>query len=156
MEKAPGRTTKAHRRPMGRTALIAIVSLLLVSSATASPLQRAIRTARSYWPSRCQGQTYVYVSPRDQPRPALPGTEVMAWVEFDTPEGPLHWSSNTYSDCSIHLMPSVISEHYQWLCQILIHEYSHFAGWPDSTIAYTPNDIRYPLLSEANIPSACH
>jgi hypothetical protein len=36
----------------------------------------------------------------------------------------------------------------------MVHEFGHFQGYADS-MSYAPTDIRYPLLTDANLPAAC-
>lgn len=135
------------------TILLAPAALSPVALAQ-SPVGRAVRAARAYWgPSRCS-QTLVVIQSPQTPPAAIGGTEVLAWVTFETPLGPLNWSSPTYSDCIINLARPARSFDWQALCQIILHEYGHLVGWPDS-LSFPITDIRYPVLSEANLPPPC-
>jgi hypothetical protein len=125
-----------------------------------SPIERALTASEVYWgTSRCQGPIVVTENPQT-PSPAIPGTEVEAWVLFETPEGFMDWSSPTYSSCTINLSESTWPNEramkltYPEFCQVMVHEYGHFVGFADST-SYPITDIRYPVMSQANVPTIC-
>lgn len=126
------------------------------------PVGLAEQTATAYWRSTpCDGEIAVQWRSTTPP-PALPGTEVEAWVTFETPLGPTNFaaSPSTYTDCTVYISlaswPTYdsIVETYPEFCQMMIHEYGHFEGYADST-SYPPSDLRYPLLTDANLPGVC-
>jgi hypothetical protein len=133
-----------------------------VARAQPDPLGIAEQTAESYWGDvPCGGQVTVQWQSLTPP-PALPGTEVEAWVTFQTPAGPLDFAEppSTYSSCVVNissiLWPSYTTEveAYPQFCEMIVHEFGHFEGYADST-SYPSSDIRYPLLTDANLPGAC-
>lgn len=99
---------------------------------------------------------------RNSPSAAIPGTEVEAWVNFQTPGGALDFAAppSTYTQCTIYISQIVWPSYaatvqaYPQFCQMMVHEYGHFEGYADST-AYPSTDIRYPVLTEANLPAVC-
>jgi hypothetical protein len=150
---------------MKRIATLGLLSLSLLPAvfpvaAYATPQNDAFQVAQAYWgPSRCQGSIPIEWDTQT-PTPSLPGTEVEAWVTFQTTTGELDWSAAVYTGCVIHLSLNAWpteadrQEAYPELCQVMVHEYGHFEGWADST-SYAPTDIRYPLQSASNMPTAC-
>jgi hypothetical protein len=132
------------------------------SAAGQDPVGLAEQAAKAYWgDSPCNGQVSVQWQTHT-PQPALPGTEVEAWVTFQTPLGPTNFAAApaTYTECVVNISriswPNYDStvEAYPQFCQMMIHEYGHFEGYADST-SYAPTDLRYPLLTDANLPGAC-
>lgn len=127
------------------------------------PLGLAQHAAEEVWGNApCGGQVAVLWQ-QGSPPPAIPGTEVEAWVTFQTPDGVLDFAAppSTYSQCTVYinqlLWPSYEStvQAYPQFCQMIVHEYGHFEGYADSTKLYRPTDIRYPVLTEANLPVPC-
>lgn len=141
----------------------AALGALTALAATTDPLGLAQRTAEEVWGNApCAGQVSVQWR-KESPPPAIPGTEVEAWVTFQTPGGELDFAAApaTYTQCAVYinqaLWPSYAStvQAYPQFCQMIVHEYGHFEGYADSTTAYPPSDIRYPVLTEANLPAPC-
>jgi hypothetical protein len=131
-------------------------------AAPPNPLGMAQRAAEEFWGSTpCNGQVTVLWQAQ-RPSPAIAGTEVEAWVSFQTPLGPLNFKAapSSYTDCVIDISlaswPSYDAtiEAYPQFCQMITHEYGHFEGYADSTL-YAPSDLRFPLLTEANLPPIC-
>lgn len=134
-----------------------------VRGATPNPLALAQRAAEQFWGNApCAGRITVQWQ-QDSPPAAIAGTEVEAWVNFQTPGGALDFAAppSSYSQCTVYVSqivwPSYAStvQAYPQFCQMMVHEYGHFEGYPDSTTAYPPSDIRYPVLTEANLPVVC-
>lgn len=144
------------RRTLICLALAIILLILIATHAIGAPITRALNTAQHYWgPTRCQGPIEVDRN-TNPPTPATPGTEVQAWVLFSgIPGGFLNWNSPTYNDCIINLTPNALADPWPEFCQIMLHEYGHFLGWADSTTAYPPTDIRYPVMTLENRPRIC-
>jgi len=122
----------------------------------------AEQTAEAYWGSTpCAGQIAIAWQ-QSTPAPAQPGTEVEAWVTFQTPAGELDFAAapSSYTDCTVYISttswPTYAStvQAYPQFCQMMIHELGHFQGYADS-MSYPPTDIRYPLLTDANLPAVC-
>ncbi|MHB8492579.1 MAG: hypothetical protein ACYDA6_10270 [Solirubrobacteraceae bacterium] len=126
------------------------------------PLSNALAAARAYWRApACAGHVAVRFADDPPPSPAA-GMEVVAWVTFDTPLGPESFSASpaTFSGCTVNVSSrrwtgeAAAAEDYARFCQMMVHEVGHLLGWPDSR-AYGARDIRYPVLSAANLPSVC-
>jgi hypothetical protein len=149
-------------------ALLAATIWLCLSAAASpaavlpNPLALAERAAGDYWGNvPCSGQIIVLWQ-QSTPPPAIPGTEVEAWVNFETPGGPQDYAepNSTYTQCTVNISsqtwPSFDStvETYPQFCQMIVHEFGHFEGYIDSD-SYGPADIRYPIMSSENLPGVC-
>jgi hypothetical protein len=126
------------------------------------PVKLAEQTAETYWKNvPCDGQIGIQWQ-SSTPTPALAGTEVEAWVTFETPLGQTDFlaGASTYTDCEVNISSNAWPTHastieaYPEFCQMMIHEFGHFQGYADS-LSYPPSDIRYPLLTQANLPAVC-
>jgi hypothetical protein len=122
----------------------------------------AERAAEKFWGNTpCDGQIAVSWQ-QITPSPAQPGTEVEAWVTFQTPLGELDFAAapSTYTACTVYISMNVWPTYastiaaYPQFCQMMIHEFGHFQGYADS-MSYPPSDIRYPLLTDTNLPALC-
>lgn len=127
-----------------------------------SSIELAEQTAEGFWGNVPCGSQIAVQWQTTTPTPALAGTEVEAWVTFETPLGNTNFQAlpDTYTDCQVNISSSVwptyasTVEAYPQFCQMMIHEFGHFEGYADST-SYAQSDIRYPLLSSSNLPSVC-
>ncbi len=147
---------------LGATVILQSLTASAALAAPPNPLALAERAAESYWGNvPCAGQ--IAVNWRTSTlAPSIPGTVVEAWVNFETPSGPLDYAaaSSTYSGCTININSAVwpsyaaTVEAYPQFCQMIVHEFGHFEGYIDST-SYPSSDIRYPLMSPDNLPSVC-
>jgi hypothetical protein len=83
-------------------------------------------------------------------------------VSFQTPLGPQDFSApaSTYTECELHISlkrwPSLAAAGVEdtAFCQMTVHEFGHLDGFADS-FAYSPTDVRYPILTAANVPGVC-
>jgi hypothetical protein len=90
------------------------------------------------------------------------GTTVEAWVSFLTPQGPLDFAAppQTYSECVVNISRSrwptraAAAAEAVVFCQMMVHEFGHLEGYSDS-LSYSPTDVRYPILTAANVPDVC-
>jgi hypothetical protein len=158
-----------HRILAGATSVIVCAFALgiagftgTVQAAEANPVALAEQAAENYWGNTpCAGQITIAWQ-QSTPAPAQPGTEVEAWVTFQTPDGPLDFGAApaTYTQCIVYIStttwPTYAStvQAYPQFCQMMVHEFGHFRGYADS-MSYQPSDIRYPLLTDANLPAVC-
>ena len=140
----------------------AALGALAARAAVPNSLGLAQRTAEEFWGNApCAGQVAVQWQ-LNSPPAAIPGTEVEAWVNFQTPGGQLDFaaSPSTYTQCTVFISQIVWPSYattvqaYPQFCQMMVHEYGHFEGYADST-TYPSTDIRYPILTEANLPAVC-
>ncbi|MDE3069164.1 MAG: hypothetical protein KGJ43_00350 [Acidobacteriota bacterium] len=148
------------------TAFVLGLVLLLAPQPAAAAAPRAVasalQAARSYWHAApCAGKTAVRWS-SDPPASPVAGTEVVAWVTFETPRGPESFAAAPadFTACTVHVSrarwadPAAGAADYPRFCQMMVHEVGHLLGWADS-LSYAPSDIRYPVLSAANMPAVC-
>jgi hypothetical protein len=158
-----------HRILAGATRLslcaLALPATWLTGTADAADTNSvalAEQAAETYWGNTpCAGQIAIAWQ-QNTPAPAQPGTEVEAWVTFQTPLGELDFAAApaTYTDCTVYIStiawPTYNStlQAYPQFCEMMVHEFGHFQGYAD-LMSYPPSDIRYPLLTAANLPAVC-
>jgi hypothetical protein len=128
----------------------------------ATALEQALAAAASYWHNTpCQGDVTMLWQSVAPPSPVA-GTTTEAWVSFQTPLGPQDFSAppSTYTECEVHISlkrwPSLaaLGAEDAAFCQMIVHEFGHLEGFADS-FAYSPTDVRYPILTAANVPGVC-
>ncbi len=128
----------------------------------ATALEQALAAAASYWRNTpCQGAVTILWQSTVPPSP-VQGTTTEAWVSFQTPLGPQDYSAppSTYSECELNISlerwPSLAAAGAEGtaFCQMIVHEFGHLEGFADS-LAYSPTDVRYPILTAANVPGVC-
>jgi hypothetical protein len=109
--------------------VVAFMALAVFAGpASASPdLNAAVRTAQSVWPS---------VAQRCGPVQIVIGA--LSSVNADS-------SAETYySSCLVKIAPATMSTVSDvQLCSLMVHEYGHLAGLPDSS---DPNSVMYPQI----------
>lgn len=159
---------------MGRMKLGIAVLLLAAAPASAhlvrlahyaarhpAPLVLAEQAAAAYWGSEpCAGQIAVrFVPGSAAPANDTAGVSVgqmWAWTTFDTPAGPDDYSvaPAQYTNCTISIVSwlgarKVQSSAFGLFCALMVHEYGHLMGIPDSASA-SPDSITYPVVGRAN------
>jgi hypothetical protein len=119
--------------------------------------------ASSYWGATpCHGDVLVRWQ-SNVPASPVAGTTIEAWVTFQTPQGPSDFAAppSTYTECVVNVSRkhwptlAVAAADHVAFCQMMVHEFGHFEGYSDS-LAYSRSDVRYPLLTAANVPAVCH
>ena len=153
---------QAHERPrgIGRAGSAIEAGELSLKYATALPLAEAAAVA--YWGSEPCGTdvAVVYAPPSASPTDDTGGVPqdgpLWAWTTFNTPDGPMDWAAppSTYSDCVVTInrvawSPRRQIELFPTFCALIVHEYGHLFGHPDS--ASDPStSITYPDITPEN------
>jgi hypothetical protein len=151
-------------RSLASLLVVAILMIWLLGTPAyaivSDPLKLAESTADTYWGQPpCGGSVQVQWQ-QNVPSSAISGSEVEAWVSFDTSIGMDNFAApaSQFTDCVLNINSNLwtssasVIEGYPWFCQMIIHEFGHLTDHQHVT---DPANVMYPVFTEWNMPAAC-